>query len=126
MQSVPIRIDPDSQEDHLDNMSRLNLAGVTTVHHNIKAKSVGRVNDRYLRALLDQFGVVFGTQQLPTPLTRVAPATTSGAAQGAGNDSDDDDDDDEDEDEDEDASDEGEDVPVVGQRVIRQQPLVLR
>jgi hypothetical protein len=136
MQSVPIRIDPDSQGDHLDEMSRLNLAGVTTVHHNIKVKSVGNVNSRSLRPLMDQFAVVWGPQQLPAPRMR----TTGEADEGAADDSDDevndndqgeddedeDDDDEDDEDEEEDASDGGEDAPVVGQRVIRQQPLVLR
>lgn len=140
MLSMPIRIDPDSQGDHLNSMARLNLAGVTTVHHSIKAKSVGKVNDRSLPALLNQFGVVFGTQQLHTPLTRPVPVSTSGvardddddsnsdnddAAQAETNDDDDADDDDEDGDEDEDFSDESEDARVAGQRVIEQQPFAL-
>jgi hypothetical protein len=67
MQQVPIRVDPDSPTAPLDEMSRLNLAGVTTVQHNIKVRSFGKVNDRSVRDLLTQFDLVWGRQPFPAP-----------------------------------------------------------
>ena len=55
MQSIPIQVDIDSQDERLDPMSRLHLGGVTTVEHNIKVKPLGKVNKRSLDALRKQY-----------------------------------------------------------------------
>jgi hypothetical protein len=55
MRSEPIQVDPDSPIDRLDPKSRINFAAVSTVHHNIKAKSMGMVNRNSIRILLQHF-----------------------------------------------------------------------
>jgi hypothetical protein len=100
MHPVPVRVDADSQVEHLDVMSRINLAGATTVGYDIKVRSVGVVNARSMRSLLDQFAVVWGSQPLPVPSSVVLPGATSGFAGGVQRDSDEDTDDQEEDDED--------------------------
>jgi hypothetical protein len=115
MQPVPIRVDPDSLVEHLDIMSRINLAGVTTVNHNVRVRSVGVVNAQSMGSLMNQFAVVWGSLPIPAPSSAALPGATSGSAggneQGSDEDSDDsgqaeDDDGDEDDDEDNDEDDE--------------------
>jgi hypothetical protein len=55
MRSEPIQVDPDSPIDRLDPKSRINFAAVSTVHHNIKVKSMGKVNQKSIRVLLQHF-----------------------------------------------------------------------
>jgi hypothetical protein len=55
IRSIPIRVDPDSALDRLDAMSRINFAAVHTVHHTVKAKSVGIVNTGSLSVLQQHF-----------------------------------------------------------------------
>jgi ribosomal protein L12E/L44/L45/RPP1/RPP2 len=104
MRPAPIRIDPDSPTEHLDVMSRLNLAGVTTVQHNIRVKSFGMVNQASVRDLIEQFSNVFGSVALPTPLRVQGQPITE-----EDNDEDEDEDEDEDKDEDEDEDDDDDD-----------------
>jgi hypothetical protein len=113
MQPVPIRVDPDSQAEHLDIMSRINLAGVTTVSYDVKVRSVGVVSAQSMRSLLDQFAVVWGSQPIPVPSSVALPGATSGPAGGIERDSDEDtnqaNDDDCDEDDEDDEEDNGDD-----------------
>lgn len=67
MRPVPIRVDPDSPAEVLDPMSRLNLAAVTIIHHNLRAKSSGKVNMSSLRELMMQFENVWGNFPIPAP-----------------------------------------------------------
>jgi hypothetical protein len=77
MRPMTIRVDPDNPTEHLDVMSRLNLAGVTTVQYNIKVKSFGMINQGSVRALRQQFTNVWGPSFLPAPPGRQAqPITT--------------------------------------------------
>jgi hypothetical protein len=102
MRPVAIRIDPDNPTEHLDVMSRLNLAGVTTVQYNIKVKSFGMVNQGSVRDLMQQFTNVWGSSFLPAP-------PGGGQAQPIKADDDDEDDGDGDDDEVEDAEDDEDD-----------------
>jgi hypothetical protein len=104
MQQVPIRVDPDSPTAPLDEMSRLNLAGVTTVQHNIKVKSFGKVNDRSVRDLLQQFDLVWGRQPFPAPPRAPVVNPIPGKPNEEESDDDDEDDDDDEEDGDEEDS----------------------
>jgi hypothetical protein len=89
-------------------MSRLNLAGVTTVQYNIKVKSFGMINQSSVRALRQQFTNVWGSSFLPAPPGGQAqPITTrddeddddAGDAEDDNVDDEDDEDDDEDDEE---------------------------
>ena len=55
MRPASIRISTDYKEDKLDPRSRLNFTKIYNIQHNIKVKSYGRVHDRSLGALLQQF-----------------------------------------------------------------------
>ncbi|KAM0708465.1 hypothetical protein Q7P35_005117 [Cladosporium inversicolor] len=55
MRSEPIQVDPDSPLDRLDPKSRINFAAVSTVHHNIKVKSMGKVNRNSIKVLQQHF-----------------------------------------------------------------------
>lgn len=70
MRPIPIRVDPDNQANLLDVMSRLNLATVMTVQHNIKTKAFGKVNERSMRDLIQQFQSVFSGQPVAGPSTQ--------------------------------------------------------
>jgi len=103
MRHVPIRVELDNPGDVLDPMSRLNLAGVTMVQHNIKVQSFGKVCEVSMNDLRRQFEIVWGPD-LPTPQIAARPAKNE--------ESDDDDDDEEqgsDEDDDDDDADEDDD-----------------
>jgi hypothetical protein len=100
MRPVPIRVDPDAAE-HLDEMSRLNLGGVTTVQHNIKVKSFGVVNSASVNDLIQQFINVWGNFPLPVP-----PSTRN--AEEVDDEDDEEDDDEEDDEEEEDDAEEDE------------------
>lgn len=58
MRHMPIQVDPDTLDETLDPMSRLDLGGVTKVEHNIKVKPLGNVNKRSLGALREQYANV--------------------------------------------------------------------
>lgn len=55
----PIRVDPDNPDDKLDSMSRLDFAKTYTIHHNVKVRSVGKVNRASMQALFNQFRAVW-------------------------------------------------------------------
>jgi hypothetical protein len=74
MQRAPIRIDPDNPRDHLDPMARVDLAAVHTIHHNIKAKSLGIVNSASRAPFLRQFMNVW-MQESQAPATRATIAS---------------------------------------------------
>jgi hypothetical protein len=80
MRPVPICVDPDSPVEHLDIMSRLNLAGITTVNYDVKVRSVGMVNAQSMDSLIHQFAVVWGPPPLPAPSYVALPGATSGPA----------------------------------------------
>jgi hypothetical protein len=98
MRPMTIRVDPDNPTEHLDVMSRLNLAGVTTVQYNIKVKSFGMINQGSIRALRQQFTNVWGPSFLPAPPGGQAQPITT-------HDDEDEEDDDEEGDDDEEESD---------------------
>lgn len=81
MRDHPIRVDPDKPTDKLDPMSRLDLAGVHTIQHNVKVKPFGTVNGSDLTALKQQFKLVWNKSTAPRPSTVVLyPRTTARAA----------------------------------------------
>jgi hypothetical protein len=110
MQTIPIRVDPDTPTAVLDEMSRLNLAGVTTVQHNIKVRSFGKVNDRSIRDMLQQFDLVWGRQPFPAPprapIVGPIPGYPEKPDDEEAGDDDDEDDDEEEDDEEEDGDEE--------------------
>lgn len=59
MRPVPIRVDAASTSEPLDPMSRLDLAGVTTIAFNLKVKPLGKVGARSLWDLMQQFAEVW-------------------------------------------------------------------
>ncbi|KAM0718565.1 hypothetical protein Q7P37_005635 [Cladosporium fusiforme] len=128
MQPVPIRVDPDLPINTLDKMSRLNLASVSTVHDNLKAKPFGRVNQDSLRDLMLQFSNVFTGSPMPGPATKHPqhPIVEEEEEEEEENDDDDDgdedddddDEDDEEDDDDDDDDDDGEEVPEAKAKKI--------
>jgi len=62
MRNIAIQVDPDTPDETLDPMSRLDLGGVTKVEHNIKVKPLGNVNKRFLDALQAQYANVQNPQ----------------------------------------------------------------
>jgi hypothetical protein len=105
MRPMPIRIDPDNPTEHLDVMSRLNLAGVTTIQYNIRLKSFGMVNQGSIRDLMQQHINVWGSSFLPAPPGGQAQLTNTQSTE-ADDEGDDDDaevDEEEDDDDDEEA-----------------------
>jgi hypothetical protein len=62
MRNIAIQVDPDTPDETLDPMSRLDLGGVTKVEHNIKVKPLGKVNKRFLDALQAQYANVQNPQ----------------------------------------------------------------
>ena len=55
MRPEPIRVEPDSPEDKLDPLSRIDYGKVHTIQHNIKVQSFGQVHPRCLNSLVHQF-----------------------------------------------------------------------
>lgn len=51
----PIGVQPDSDSETLDAMSRLNYAKIYTVEHNVKVLRVGRVAKEYQKTLIQDF-----------------------------------------------------------------------
>lgn len=73
MLPIGIRVDPERLGDRLDSMARLDLAAVHTVHHSVKAKSFGIVNQVSTVDLLRQFMIIWMRgRELPVPI-RSAP-----------------------------------------------------
>lgn len=70
MRPVPIRVDPDTRDDRLDPVSRVDLRAVHTVHHNIKAKNLGCVNTQSLGHLQAMFQNVWA---IPNVVRRSGP-----------------------------------------------------
>lgn len=65
MQPVSILVDPDSPDNVLDPLSRIDFRAVHTIQHNIKSKALGQVNSRSLASLETQFRNVLN---LPAPV----------------------------------------------------------
>jgi hypothetical protein len=107
MQSIPIQVDLDSQDERFDPMSRLDLGGVTKVEHNIKVKALGKVNKRSEDALRKQYANVQNSSGGAGPSKIPAAYALHSQSQGGADEEEDDDDDDDEEDEEE--SDDGED-----------------
>ncbi|KAK5696193.1 hypothetical protein LTR97_008613 [Elasticomyces elasticus] len=88
MRPTPIRVVPDSPEDILSSTSRLDLAKVHTIHHNIKVKPLGEVHPNSIEAFRAQFASVWGLQSHPVagpsqariPNAAREPKATAGAA----------------------------------------------
>jgi len=90
-------------------MSRLDLAGITTVHHNVKVRSFGKVNDRSVREMLQQFDrVVNSWGHQPIFVPPGAPFVNRTPGQDDDEDSDEDEDDDDDHDNEDDDDDDEE------------------
>jgi hypothetical protein len=71
IQPVAIRVDPDDRQNALDPMSRLDLRGVRTVQYNVKAKALGKVNDKSLPDLETLFRNALDLRDLvPRPAQR--------------------------------------------------------
>jgi hypothetical protein len=81
MRPVPIQVESDEPINALDPMSRLNLAGVTMVQHNIKVLNFGKVCDGSVNALREQFENVW-----ETPLPVSGPVARSVENEDSGND----------------------------------------
>jgi hypothetical protein len=59
MLSRAIRVDVDVKTDKLDDMSRVDFGKVYTIEHNVKVKSLGKVNRDSLQPLLYQLRAVW-------------------------------------------------------------------
>jgi hypothetical protein len=55
MQQIPIRVNPDTPNQHLDPMSRVHYGKPYTIEYNLKVRSFGVVDPRSLGALLHQY-----------------------------------------------------------------------
>ena len=58
MRSYAIRVDPDKRDEKLDPMSRIDFGKMHTIHHNLKVRPFGMVNDNSISHLLSQFEAV--------------------------------------------------------------------
>jgi hypothetical protein len=58
MRPNSIRVDPDEKEDKLDPVSRIDFGKPHTVHHNLKVRPFGMVNEKSMSHLLSQFKAV--------------------------------------------------------------------
>ncbi|KAK5725247.1 hypothetical protein LTR17_013116 [Elasticomyces elasticus] len=65
LRSTPIRVVPDSPADILSSTSRLDLAKVHTIHHDIKVKPFGEVHPNSMEAFRAQFASVWRLQSHP-------------------------------------------------------------
>ncbi|KAK3641605.1 hypothetical protein LTR56_011206 [Elasticomyces elasticus] len=94
MRPTPVRVVPDSPADILSSTSRLDLAKVHTIHHNIKVKPLGEVHPNSIEAFKAQFASVWGLQSQavagPSQGRRLTaarePESTAGAAGADGSD----------------------------------------
>lgn len=77
MRPDSIRVDPDDREDKLDPRSRIDFGKVHTIQHNIKVKSYGKVNDRSMQALIQQFNNCWYAPSIGTVPTSPSAATPS-------------------------------------------------
>jgi hypothetical protein len=89
MRSEPIQVNPDSPIDKLDPKSRINFAAVSTVHHNIKVKSMGNVSQRSIRVLKQHFQNIWfapraGPDRTQHTRNQQGSATDTGGSGGAG------------------------------------------
>ncbi|KAK5719521.1 hypothetical protein LTR15_008045 [Elasticomyces elasticus] len=90
LRPTPIRVVSDSPADILSSTSRLDLAKVHTIHHNIKVKPLGEVHPNSVEAFKAQFASVWGLQSHPvagpsqgrTVTAAREPEATAGAAEG--------------------------------------------
>lgn len=73
-----IRIDVDEREDKLDDLSRIDFGKVYTIEHNVKVKSLGKVNRDSVAALANQFQLVWGRTINP-PRPSKSKRSSSGA-----------------------------------------------
>lgn len=105
MQPVAIRLDPDTPDNLLDPMSRINLAAITILQDNNKVKPFGKINPISLNNLISQHDAVckrrpaVGQARFPQHFDLVDREGES----------DEDDDEDDDEDEDEEGDDDNDD-----------------
>jgi hypothetical protein len=110
MQLIPIQVDTDTPDEKLDPMSRLDLGGVTRVEHNIKVKSLGKVNKRSLDALRKQYANVQNSHGGAGPSAVPTQYALRSSAQGpAGDDGEEEEDEDEEEEDEEDEDEDEED-----------------
>lgn len=63
-----IRVDPDEKYHFLDPMSRVDFAKTYTIQHNIKVRSIGKVNRDSMSALQSQYKAVWSTMLGTFPL----------------------------------------------------------
>ncbi|KAK3050779.1 hypothetical protein LTR09_008145 [Extremus antarcticus] len=82
MRPEAIRVDPDEPEDKLDPRSRVDFGKVHTIQHNIKVRAYGKVNEKSLRALVNQFGNVWKATTTSTPVA--GPSSSRGQDARAG------------------------------------------
>lgn len=52
---LPIRVDPDDAAEKLDPWSRVDFGKVYSIEHNVKVRSLGKVNQASMKLLLYQF-----------------------------------------------------------------------
>ncbi|KAK5682115.1 hypothetical protein LTS10_005240 [Elasticomyces elasticus] len=89
LRPTPIRVVSDSPADILSSTSRLDLAKVHTIHHNIKVKPLGEVHPNSIEAFKAQFASVWGLQSHPVAgpsqgrrvIAAREPEATAGAAE---------------------------------------------
>lgn len=77
----PIRVDPDEKNTPLDEMSRVSMAQPHCIQHNLRVKSIGKVNTKSMPSLINQFrSVTVGDMnwgELPQAPAEVVPSTPS-------------------------------------------------
>jgi len=87
IQPVAIRVDPDDRQNVLDPTSRLDIRGVRTIQYNVKAKALGKVNDRSLPDLDTLFRNVLDLRDpVPPPAQRTRRRQAADAEEEDGND----------------------------------------
>ena len=68
-----IRVDPDDPSEKLDEMSRIDFGKVYTIEHNVKVRSLGKINRSSLQPLLYQMRSVWASSM------GIAPAHETGS-----------------------------------------------
>lgn len=58
MRPIAIRVVPDERVDKLDPMSRIDFGKPHTIHHNLKVRPFGMVDDKSIPHLVNQFKAV--------------------------------------------------------------------
>lgn len=71
MREHSIRVDPDEREDKLDSMSRIDFGKPHTIHHNLKVRPFGMVNNRWMIHLINQYQAVM--LEKPIQAKKLAP-----------------------------------------------------